>query len=223
MTRNQFCKYHWDYYLVLEKDFLETERYVSIDLGDNYLYVDGNIGDKGNSECFSNEFVKQYQAICSEVDVLMKSICKEIKPDSVANDMKDYTRIILEEWPNIVEQKVSIKDKELMPFVNWSKNPNFMSPDWWTPYNNVKHNRILKYREANLKNVINSLAGLYILEQYLVKYIGDRDRERDVPNDISNIFNMIDWTTRDTVCGKESYEIREDEIDEICSQVFDET
>ena len=34
---------------------------------------------------------------------------------------------------------------------------------------------------------------------------------------------MIDWTTRDTVCGKESYLIREDEIDEICSQVFDET
>lgn len=56
MTRNEFCKYHWDYYLVLEKDFLETERYVSIDLGDNYLYVDSNIGDKGNSECFSNEF-----------------------------------------------------------------------------------------------------------------------------------------------------------------------
>ena len=52
-----------------------------------------------------------FQAICSEVDVLMKSICKEIKPDSVANDMKDYTRIILEEWPNIVVQKVSIKDK----------------------------------------------------------------------------------------------------------------
>lgn len=34
---------------------------------------------------------------------------------------------------------------------------------------------------------------------------------------------MIDWTTRDTVYGKELYVIREDEIDEMFSQVYDET
>lgn len=34
---------------------------------------------------------------------------------------------------------------------------------------------------------------------------------------------MIDWTTRDTVCGKESYVLRKDEIDEMFSRVFDKT
>lgn len=38
MNRDDFCRLHWSYYLVLEKDFLDTERYISFDLGDNYLY-----------------------------------------------------------------------------------------------------------------------------------------------------------------------------------------
>lgn len=27
MNRKEFCKHHWEYYLVLEKDFLQSERY----------------------------------------------------------------------------------------------------------------------------------------------------------------------------------------------------
>ena len=77
MNRNEFCKYHWDYYLVLEKDFLRTEQYVSFDLGENYNYNNTEPNNKGNSLTFSNEYIKQYQAICSEVDVILKSICKE--------------------------------------------------------------------------------------------------------------------------------------------------
>ena len=65
--------------------------------------------------------------------------------------------------------------------------PTFKSPDWWSPYNRVKHERIDNFRNANLKNVANALAGLYILELYLVKFIGNRDRDLDVPNDISKL------------------------------------
>ena len=75
---DEFCKYHWEYYLVLEKDFLETERYISFDLGDNYLYDDRETTNIGNSMTFSNEYIKQYQTICSEIDVVMKSICNEL-------------------------------------------------------------------------------------------------------------------------------------------------
>ena len=61
MTRDEFCKYHWAYYLVLEKDFLQTERFISFDLGKNYLYDKKGCTNYGNSMCFSNEFIKQYQ------------------------------------------------------------------------------------------------------------------------------------------------------------------
>lgn len=205
MNRNEFCKHHWEYYMVLERDFLEIERYVSFELGDNYLYVGNTHADLGNSMTFSSEFIKQYQGICSEVDVIMKSICKELG-NPAANDMEHgYTPTILQNWGEIKNQKVKLKDIELQPFLNWEQAPNYKSPDWWTPYNKVKHERIVNYKKANLKNVVNALAGLYILENYLVKYIGDRDNDMDVPNDISYIFEMVDYTTRETVVGRNSY------------------
>lgn len=204
MNRDEFCKYHWEYYLVLEKDFLETERYISFDLGDNYLYDERETTNIGNSMTFSNENIKQYQTICSEIDVVMKSICNELG-NSSADNIKGYTPVILSKWSNITQQKVKIRDIELQPFMNWKDEPNYKSPDWWKPYNKVKHERIDYYKMANLKNVLNSLAGLFILENYFIKYIGDRDNDMDVPNDISKMFKMINFDTREEVVGKNSY------------------
>lgn len=214
MTRDEFCKYHWEYYLMLEKDFLQTERFISFDLGKNYLYDKKGCTNYGNSMCFSNEFIKQYQSICSEIDVILKTICKEINNKSKAKEIKGYTNEVLKKWPGITNQKVAMKDIELIPFMNWSLLP-YNSPDWWTPYNNVKHKRIKNYKEANLKNVLNSLAALYILEHYLVKYIGDRDSTYDVPNDISQLFEMVNYKTRKTVVGRNSYLISDEDLDEI--------
>ena len=62
ISRDEFLRRYWDYYLLLEKDFLDTERYLSI--------------DAVNFNAFSNEYIKQYQTICSEIDVIAKSFCK---------------------------------------------------------------------------------------------------------------------------------------------------
>lgn len=199
MTRDEFCKFHWEYYLVLENDFLTTERYIAF--------------DNDNFKCFSNEFIKQYQSICSEIDVILKSICKEINTTSNAEKITEYTPIVLSQWSDIVNQTVDVRELTLQPFKDWTAPPAFNSPFWWTPYNNVKHNRLMNYKSANLENVINSLAGLYILELYFVKYIGDRDNDKDVPNDISKIFVINNFSTKDTVLGKNIYEIRPEEID----------
>ncbi len=212
MNRDKFCCLHWSYYLVLEKDFLDVERYISFDFGDNYLYdSDHTVADYANSTTFSNEFVKQYQAICSEVDVILKTICKELGNTS-ADSMPDYTNLVLNQWSNLPNQKVRMNAIELQPFKNWSSNPTFKSPDWWSPYNRVKHERIDNFRNANLKNVANALAGLYILELYLVKFIGNRDRDLDVPNDISRLFELIDFQTNNTVVGHESYLVTSQDI-----------
>lgn len=105
MDRDKFCCLHWSYYLVLEKDFLDVERYISFDFGDNYLYdSDHTVADYANSTTFSNEFVKQYQAICSEVDVILKTICKELGNTS-ADSMPDYTNLVLNQWSNLPNKK----------------------------------------------------------------------------------------------------------------------
>lgn len=215
MTRDEFCKNHWDYYMVLEKDFLETERYVSFELGDNYIYTGSSSSDPQNSNTHSVEYIKQYQAICSEVDVIMKTICVELNNPTANRMDTGYTPTILQVWPNIKQQKVMFKEIELQPFINWEKSPNYHSPDWWTPYNNVKHARISNYKCANLKNVVNALAGLFILENYLVKFIGDRDNEMDVPNDEAKLFEMIGWHTNNHVIGKDKYLIEAADINEL--------
>ena len=212
MERDKFCSVFWRYYLALEKDFMETERFVSFDLADNYLQsVDGN--DLENSNVYSIEYIKQYQAIVSEIDVLLKEICKELGNDYASCMDRGYTPVILADdfWKRIVNQKVRMREIELQPFWGWKSIP-YKSPAWWGQYNDVKHNRTEKYKEANLKNVLNALAGLYALENYYVKFVADKANEQnpedkvyDVPDDESQLFEMLDWSTNTTVFGKDLY------------------
>ena len=216
MNREEFCRLHWNYYLMLETDFIDIERYISFDLGDNYLYDMAPVKDYANSRTFSNEFVKQYQTICSEVDVILKSICRELE-NKIVESMPEYTEVVFNHWSNIFNQKVKIGDGELQPFRNWSQKPSYKAPDWWKSYNSVKHARLENSQEANLKNVVNALAGLYILELYLVKFIGDRDDTIDVPNGKSRLFELVNFTTRYKVIGRDLLEISTKEIDEMFS------
>lgn len=214
MIRNEFCKQYWQYYLVLEKELLDVEDYIAFDLGENSLYIDSNITNYGNSLCYSNKLILLYLSICSEVDVILKTICSENNKHLEFKKINCYATKIIEICPKITNQKVEFRDFTLQPFINWSSEK---SPEWWGNYNDVKHERTTddNYKKANLKNVINSLAGLYILEQYFVKQIGDRDNDYDVPNDVSNLFKMIDYSTKNIVIGNEKYLMHSDDIDKI--------
>lgn len=224
MTRDEFCNRYWDYYLLLENDFAITNRYIAFDLGNNNLYYEAvgitDVNSYGNSLIFSDEYVKQYQSICAEIDTVAKAICCEFF-ECKARSMPKYTKIILEQWPALSEQKVEFASTILQPFKCWKliKGDNtkleFSGLEWWRDYTAVKHNRIGNYHKANLKNVVNSLAGLYTLESYLVRYIGTRDDEKDVPNDISKIFHLVDFYTENKVVGRNAYTLSKRDLDKI--------
>lgn len=59
---------------------------------------------------------------------------------------------------------------------------------------------------------MNALAALYVLEIYLVKYIGDTRGEIDVPNDVSKLFEMVNFSTRINVTDRDMYNIPSDDI-----------
>ena len=231
MTRDEFCNRYWDYYLLLENEFVNTNRYIAFDLGDNNLYSEAgettDIDSYGNSLVFSDEYVKQYQSICAEVDTVSKAICCEFS-ESEARSMPRYTKIILEQWPTLPEQKVEFASTILQPFKDWKSiggnntRLEFSGLEWWRDYTDVKHNRIENYRKANLKNVVNSLAGLYTLELYLVRHIGTRDDKRDVPNDISKIFHLIDFHTENNVVGRNTYIMSTKELNEAIDSAVQE-
>ena len=56
---------YFNYYLELERDFFATEPYLTID-EDNY-------------NAFSIQYNRIYQSICSEIDCLLKELCKQLE------------------------------------------------------------------------------------------------------------------------------------------------
>ncbi|MBN1215214.1 MAG: hypothetical protein JXA99_07190 [Candidatus Lokiarchaeota archaeon] len=193
---SDFRGIYWKYYLILERDVKNVEPYISF--------------HKGNENCFSNEFIKLYQAICSEIDVFCKRYCEyihyknmkaklniegylEIKKDRP--NISDYAKYINEYQEKLIEEreelakkqdrKITKKEKDELKlttqevfllesnfkFTPWENWTNENSPEWWKKYNDIKHNRAEKdnYKQANLFNVLSSLAGLCVLEKYFYK------------------------------------------------------
>ena len=70
-------KNYWEYYRELEDDFLATRKYVSF--------------HEANASTFSLEYLKLFQAVCSEIDVVGKAMAaacnQEFKPESSANNI----------------------------------------------------------------------------------------------------------------------------------------
>ena len=70
-------KNYWEYYRELEDDFLATRKYVSF--------------HEANASAFSLEYLKLFQAVCSEVDVVGKAMAAacnpEFKPENGSNNI----------------------------------------------------------------------------------------------------------------------------------------
>ena len=53
-----------------------------------------------------------------------------------------------------------------------------------------------------------------------MKFIGDRDNDMDVPNDISAVFEMIDFETREEVLWRNRYAMTAQDVDDMCADIF---
>ena len=194
-------KNYWNYYLELEKEVLETRKFVEF--------------DKKNYNCFSIEFLKLYQAICSEIDTLGRYLAGNLIKDFNPNNGNIYrwwdilsnnlflSRNIVDGWNN-KKRKINIKNYKVLNHIFYQnikpwkifeerqctkKNENILrsnssssASNWWSDYNSVKHNRTIfnkskriNYYKANLKNVIYSLAALYVLEIALLQQFGNKN------------------------------------------------
>lgn len=208
-TRNEFHQRYWTYYLILEKDFLATERYLAI--------------DALNFSAFSNEYIKQYQAICSEIDVIAKSFCREMEPGFKGSSINTYCKCIVDNNADFASRTVKLRDKDirLTPWENWTytmespkkgpPKPVAVNPDWWQKYNKIKHKRTTTnsetglpyYKLANQKNVLNALAALYQLEMYYYRLLHQkhfRDRA-DMPGPDSKIYEVENWGNKWVMTG----------------------
>ena len=164
-----FPKIIWKQYLLLEKDFLETDEFVTI--------------DKSNFKTFSSRYTYLFLNICSEIDSIAEEYCKVVKAPSKVKNILQKMTVIVNDDPKIKDQRVSTKyPYEIINFVPFAGFDSESAAGWWQDYNLVKHFRadvpekgIPNYQLAHLKNVMNALAALYILCRNLYKLLGESD------------------------------------------------
>lgn len=198
MNTDKFNDEFWSYYLMLEDDLIKTFNFVSLH-EDNY-------------QCFSRMYLSLFLSICSEIDVLMKIYTKLFRRKKTEN-IREYGSIILINRIFIKHQVIKIlnsNDIELKPWVEWNTNPDGsnkandplnISPTWWKDYQKVKHNRVnadnneSNIKFANQRNVLYSLAALFIIEMSLYKEFADIQHETSIlqPVHQSKLFRMKNW------------------------------
>lgn len=150
---------HWNYLLAVERDVERLSRYVEF--------------DQRNFECFSIEIARLLLASSAEVDVVCKQLCLGQNPASVATNIHQYRDEVKAAFPNFPQFEVCISRFALTlhPWDEWSKPGGV--PFWWTAYNKTKHQRHAEYHQANLKNALNSVAGLFVA---VLPLYGDKAR-----------------------------------------------
>jgi hypothetical protein len=141
---------HWRYFLALEEDLLRMTRYVEL--------------TESNFPTYSIQLASSLLATCSEVDVVSKLLCREINRKSKARNIGHYGSQIASAFPGLPKFEVAVPryGLTLLPWKNWQGKTR-PAPYWWKDHNRVKHNRDAHFDAANLGNVLNAIAGLYVL------------------------------------------------------------
>lgn len=179
MEREVFLQNYWNYYLVLENRFINAVNYVALN-SDNY-------------NTYSFEFVNLILLIGSELDVTMKYLSGISEGDRAS--IQNYADKILVEYPEILTREIKIQGMTdtCKPFEGWNVDHPADSLVGWNAYNSVKHGRVSNLKEAKLINVLNLLACLYVIENYVLKAVAEENDDIDIPDQDSKLFVLKDW------------------------------
>ena len=149
-----------------------SRAYISIEksLRDIFQYIEP---DESNASTFSFELFSLLLRACTEVELNCKQIlvANGVSRENDYFTMRDYKKIeassklsgykaIYRNWRKTIDKHIQYENKELVPFANFSRGK---SPGWYSAYNRVKHNREINFKEANLNNCMNAVAGILVL------------------------------------------------------------
>lgn len=195
MTVTEFKKNYINHYLLLEKDFQLTTEYVTLS-EDNY-------------NTYSVSYLKLLLTIGSEIDVMLEFLAKLYDPATKETGFS-CSKILLTKEPDIKSLELKLRNEELI-IKPWDYEK---IPDWWTAYNEIKHNRFevaakfnpsrKYYQYANLKNVIYALSALLSLELYAYRIIAIQNSEKLFVPTIKSIFTVQNSHWKDIGFGNGS-------------------
>lgn len=190
-----FKRSYWNYYLELEERMEATKKYVEYD-EDNFKTYSSTYLMLMQAVCSEIDVVGKEIAshYCSTFDSE-----KGDKPINrwwyeIQDKLVDTTRSVkfantfeVNPWENYrVVRAVSERNNNgrVINVTNYNLQPKtngttYATPKWWNAYNKVKHKRVqsdsdgLNYKKANLQNLSNAFAALYLLEFEFMKDIAD--------------------------------------------------
>jgi hypothetical protein len=135
---------------IIQKDLLELFDYIEP-------------ADK-NVSCYSYRIHALHMRACIEVEANFKAILAENGYSTKGNwNMNDYMKLDKTHHLSAYAVKNPIwqgKRHTRKPFASWKKGK---SPDWYTAYNDAKHDRHVKFSRANLQNLVDAICGLVAL------------------------------------------------------------
>lgn len=145
---------HWNYFIALENDILQLSRFLEI--------------SEPNFSSYSIELGRILFASASEIDVVAKKYCNTIENKLSADNIGNYKAIITKHHPEFSAVKVHMPRFGLT-LTPWNKWRVDTQPLWWRAYTKVKYERQEHFAEANLKNALNAVAALYVLQIFLYR------------------------------------------------------
>lgn len=150
------------------------------------------ISDK-NYSAYSMELFKILQLACSEIDSVLRVLCKEIDPATDYHDETTYSgnislykATVLNRFPIIHETEVLVPGLPA-PLKPWEEWQNVNSPTWWVNYNKAKHYRHSSYESANLKNMLMAMSALMVVVLYLYRLVENEKKAN--PSPLSKFFD----------------------------------
>ena len=174
------------YFVALESELEATTRYVEC-CEENYSNPcrsrkfftppQPSPRHRGGSKTFTNDLGLLYNTYSvayaqiilsagSEVDVVSKLICNDVQSKNKAKNIDDYIKILHSEYKGLHNLGILIPRYNKLPLTPWDSWVSGKNPDWWKLSNKIKHQRHDFYKEANLKNALFSLSGLFCLVLY---------------------------------------------------------
>lgn len=194
MERDEFAR-HWNYLCSLDKLLEETDEYV-------YHGTDGEQLEQGN--VYSNAFKRIIILAASEFETMGKNLCKSLNEtiDSHYNIL-NISKTILDKYPLIKQTVIQTRYWKATPLEKWmivkqeDGNEKVEGLEWWNAYNALKHDEENSYKKATLKNAIEAVGSLYILDLYMIKiFSGNLHFVREQPTSyIRNDYVATQWIT----------------------------
>lgn len=120
-----------------------------------------------NWDVYGHEIRNIIILACSEVDSMMKNILEKnmMTKKGLFFNTNDYIQLL--NPLRLVEYTLSFNRYALLgnfsPFLKWDIKEPTKSLDWYTAYNQIKHDRENNFASANLKMAINSIMAYAVL------------------------------------------------------------